>query len=68
VQPDGKAEGTARADHSEALATTLADCGRHTRSASVQASTRMDADPAALFFRIARGHRHVALSSHHLRE
>jgi starvation-inducible DNA-binding protein len=47
--------GLARAGHSEALATTLADFGRHTRYASAQASELMDADTAALFTEIARG-------------
>lgn len=70
VQLGGKAEGTARAvaersaldghglakaNHSEALATTLADFGRHTRYASTQASDLADADTAALFTEIARG-------------
>jgi starvation-inducible DNA-binding protein len=70
VQLGGKAEGTAqavagrsaldgfglaRAGHSDALATTLADFARHTRSASAQASELMDADTAALFTQIARG-------------
>ncbi len=70
VQLGGKAEGTAqavagrssldgyglaRAGHSEALATTLADFGRHTRYASAQASELLDADTAALFTQIARG-------------
>jgi starvation-inducible DNA-binding protein len=47
--------GLARAGHSEALATTLAEFGRHTRYASAQASELMDADTAALFTEIARG-------------
>jgi starvation-inducible DNA-binding protein len=47
--------GLARAGHSEALATTLADFGRHTRYASAQANELMDADTAALFTEIARG-------------
>ena len=70
AQLGGKAEGTAKAvaersaldgyglasaDHSEALATTLADFGRHTRYASAQAIELMDADTAALFTQIARG-------------
>jgi len=70
VQLGGKAEGTAqavagrsaldgygpaRAGHSETLATTLADFGRHTRYASAQATDLSDADTAALFTEIARG-------------
>jgi starvation-inducible DNA-binding protein len=47
--------GRARAGHSEALATTLADFGRHTRYASAQVIELMDADTAALFTEIARG-------------
>jgi starvation-inducible DNA-binding protein len=70
VQLGGKAEGTARAvaqrssldghglsstGDSDALATTLADFGRHTRYASVQATELKDNDTAALFIEIARG-------------
>jgi len=70
AQLGGKAEGTAqavadrsaldgsrhvRASHYEALATTLADFGRHTRYASAQASELMDVDTAALLTQIARG-------------
>ncbi|HET8844453.1 MAG TPA: DNA starvation/stationary phase protection protein Dps [Ktedonobacteraceae bacterium] len=70
VQLGGKAEGTAQAvversaldrhgpasaGHSDALATTLTDFGRHTRYASAQASDLSDADTAALFTQIARG-------------
>lgn len=47
--------GLAKANHSEALATTLADFGRHTRYASTQANDLADADTAALFTEIARG-------------
>lgn len=69
VQLGGKAEGTAHAvagrssldgyllagtGHSDALATTLTDFGRHTRYASAQASELHDADTAALFSEIAR--------------
>ena len=70
VQLGGKAEGTARVvagrtsldghglasiSHSDALATTLSDFGRHTRYASAQATELRDADTAALFTEIARG-------------
>ncbi|HEU5377989.1 MAG TPA: hypothetical protein VFV38_21420, partial [Ktedonobacteraceae bacterium] len=70
VQLGGKAEGTAQAvagrsaldgsglasaGHSGALATTLADFGRHTRYASAQANGLTDVDTAALFTEIARG-------------
>jgi starvation-inducible DNA-binding protein len=70
VQLGGKAEGTAQAvagrssldgyglastSHNDALATTLADFGRHTRYASAQATELRDADTAALFTEIARG-------------
>jgi starvation-inducible DNA-binding protein len=70
VQLGGKADGTAQAvagrssldgsgrvnaSYYEALATTLAEFGRHTRYASAQASELMDADTAALLTQIARG-------------
>ena len=70
VQLGGKAEGTARtvagrssldgsglasAGHSDALATTLSDFGRHTRYASAQATELQDADTAEIFTEIAQG-------------
>jgi len=70
VQLGGKAEGTAyavaerssldgsglsSASHKDALLTTLADFGRHTRYASAQAGELRDGDTAAIFTEIARG-------------